>query len=234
MQVDRHTKGFGAFPKRPESVIVVVPTGRGIADVGVAVEHRPVKAEPRGASLQLRSGGLGVLHRQRGEAAVAQPIGGHDFGKCVVDLLGFVDCLAGIGLCLYARRIQRQHRIIDARGVHVRQTLRADVQQPAFNFSQGLRVAVVARNLELGQVEVLFESNLAIHPTTLLGGRRTAIPIEDSISISVTFSPAGRQSGGLWDTIDPAGGMSPCSAIGHGRSQIARRRNAASTRFVPD
>jgi hypothetical protein len=70
VQVYRHTEGFDAFPERQEPVVVVVPAGLRVTDVGETVEHDAREAELGDAPFQFGDGGLRVLHGHGGEAAV--------------------------------------------------------------------------------------------------------------------------------------------------------------------
>ena len=100
MQVDRHAECLGAFPERQEALVVVVPAGGGVTDVGEAVEHHAGKPELSRAAVELGRGRNRVLHGQGREPAVAGGTGGNDLGQRVVDLPGAGDGTAWIGLRL--------------------------------------------------------------------------------------------------------------------------------------
>jgi hypothetical protein len=160
MQVDRHAECLGALPHRPEALVVVVPAGGGVTDVGVAVEHYAGKPELGRASLQLGRGRSRVLHRQGGEPAIAGGVTGHDLRQRVVDLLGTDDSAAKVGLRLDAGRSQRQERVVDAGRVHLPQPHGVHIQQPPGDLPHHLGIDVL-RNAELREIEVFLESDLA-------------------------------------------------------------------------
>jgi hypothetical protein len=68
MQVDGHIECFHAGPKVPYRLLVEVLGGVHVANVPIAVDHRPLEAELRDGALQLVTSGAHVLERHSSEA----------------------------------------------------------------------------------------------------------------------------------------------------------------------
>jgi len=67
MQVDGHIECFHAGPKVPYRRLVEVLGGVHVANVRIAVDHRPLEAELRDGALQLVTSGAHVLEHHSSE-----------------------------------------------------------------------------------------------------------------------------------------------------------------------
>lgn len=165
MQVDRHVE---LGDRRPEAAVfgnVVVDRAVGDVLLGEAVHHRALEAHVLHATREFRRGGVGVLHRQGGEGAVALRVENRRFGHLVVAGAGDGDRLLGVEDGLDARSVERENGVVDPVRGHPVEPLAAEIEDLAGEVLPMARAAgVVARLRErLLDGHMLFERNLVFH-----------------------------------------------------------------------
>ena len=124
VQVDRCIHGLGA---REELLV-----GRVVEVAALAVSVDQPADEPQFGyrTLQFGRRGIGILCRQRGEAAESTRVGAHRLGEVVVGAPGEVDGVREVRFVLHTRIEQRQDLKVDSRGVHLLEAKRTPVVQP--------------------------------------------------------------------------------------------------------
>jgi hypothetical protein len=75
MQVDGHIECVHPGPKVPSCGLVEVLGGVYVANVRIAIDHRPLEAELRDGAIQLVNSGAFVLERRSSEAEPAMSTG---------------------------------------------------------------------------------------------------------------------------------------------------------------
>ena len=123
VQIDRDIERLGPFQHRPEELVVE------IASASMAVDDRAFEALPD-PLLQFVGGFFGRRGRQHRNAGEAQRVVLHRLGQEIVGFARGSHLLRPFDL-LDARRIERQHLHVDLGGIHLGDSLGADLARAA-------------------------------------------------------------------------------------------------------
>ena len=187
VQVHRDAEVFYRGPQRLVPLVVQVPGGVGVADVGVAVDQRPGRAQFADRPAQLGRSRRSVLGGQAGEHR--QPVRPlvHEAGLDeVVGVPGHRDRQLGVGDRLDPRRGQRHDRPLDAGRVHDLDPL-VHVQQMRLDVGHVLPAVPRRLTRVVPQLVVFRRGQMLLQrPLTLHG----ASPSPMEASVEVIYSDA--------------------------------------------